>query len=173
MTEFKLLGMIAALFFGDPTAEMNSELQAIDSMVVPQIAPVPEFTAGTPVSYEVKELRNPFIRASLHREMKLYAPKRVVVNEARAKQPLELYALESLKMIGVVKKSANYDAMILSPNGQVQVVRVGDYLGQNHGRVTKIESDSMVIAEAIPDGDNGYIEHSRTMVVVEKQADGI
>lgn len=172
MTELKLLGMIAALFFGDPVHEADKQLVNIDATPVPAIAPIPQFTKGEVAVYDVKDLRNPFLRASLHRDMKLHVPKKVYVNPNRLKQPLEAYPLDQLTLIGVIKKSRNYDAMIISPDGKVQVVKVGDYLGENHGRVTKVSDDSMVVAEAIPDGMNGYIEYSRTVYVSDKKDQG-
>lgn len=168
MTEFKLLGVVAALFFGDPVSDANTQIASVNATPVPAIAPIPEFTKGEVATYDVKELRNPFLRASLHRDMKLYVPKKVYLNPNRIKQPLEAFALENLTLIGVIKKSSNYDAMIISPDNKVQVVRVGDYLGENHGRVTKVNANSMVVAEAIPDGLNGYVEYSRTVPIAQR-----
>lgn len=169
MTEFKLLGLVAALFFGNPVSDADQQIAKINATPVPAIAPIPQFTKGEAAVYDVKDLRSPFLRASLHREMKMYAPRKVYINPNRKKQPLEAWPLDQLILIGVVKKSSTYDAMIVSPDNRLQVVRVGDYLGENYGRVTKVNANSIVVAEAIPDGLNGYIEHVRTMTVVEKR----
>ena len=55
----------------------------------------------------------------------------------RRKEPLEAYPLDSMSMVGSVAKQAQPFALLRVDNLLYQV-KLGDYLGQNYGRITKI-----------------------------------
>lgn len=152
---------------GDPVAEVDQQLEAYKNASVAKIEPIPSFAGDEPANYEVKTLRSPFTPRSVHQHLKDFKPRYVKLDLNRKKYPLEQFSLDSLKMHGVLSKGGKLDAMIQTPNGDFTVVRVGEYIGQNHGHITKITEDGMDIVEAIPDGLGNHVERLYQFVKVE------
>ena len=50
----------------------------------------------------------------------------------------------------------------------VHRVKVGDYLGRNHGRITGIEENRVDVVEIVPDGEGGWLERPRTLSLAER-----
>ena len=105
--------------------------------------------------------------SSLAAELKIMAGKRVYPNFNRQPQPLESYALEALNMKGSMRGKQNDTiALIQTPDGQIERVQVGSYLGMNQGRVVKISPTQIDLIEIVPDGREGYVERPRTLVLI-------
>lgn len=165
---FLAAALLSVLVTGcaDPEAEVDQAMNAAKAVIPPKIEPIPSFYEKRVALYEVANLRTPFISHEVYSRVKNYVPKRIVINEHRTKQPLEQFALESLLFSGVLSKGAKLDAMIQTPDGDMKVVRVGNYMGQNHGRVKEITKESMTVVEAIEDGSDGYVESIKILPVV-------
>ena len=141
-------------------AEIRNE-PALPIEPAPVFAPVPLF------NYAAHQLKSPFMPSSLAAELKIMAGKRVYPNFNRQPQPLESYALESLNMKGSMRgKGNNTIALVLTPDGQVERVQVGSYVGVNQGRITKISPTQIDLVEIVPDGRDGYVERPRTLVLI-------
>jgi type IV pilus assembly protein PilP len=105
--------------------------------------------------------------SSLAAELKIMAGKRVYPNFARQPQPLESYALESLNMKGSMRsQSGQILALIQTPDGEIERVQVGSFMGMNQGRIVKITPTQIDLIEIIPDGREGYVERPRSMVLI-------
>ena len=57
-------------------------------------------------------------------------------------------------------------ALIQTPDGQIERVQVGSYLGMNQGRIVKISPTQIDLVEIVPDGREGYVERPRTLVLI-------
>lgn len=82
----------------------------------------------------------------------------VGVDVTRSRQTLEGYALNTLGYRGRIELDGRISALILSPDGVVHTVQVGNYLGQNHGRITHIDHHEVVVKEAILQEDGRHYE---------------
>ncbi|MBP6190513.1 MAG: pilus assembly protein PilP [Acinetobacter sp.] len=141
-------------------AEIRNE-PALPIEPAPVFAPVPLF------NYAAHQLKSPFMPSSLAAELKIMSGKQVYPNFNRQPQPLESYALESLNMKGSMRgKGNNTIALVQTPDGQVERVQVGSYLGVNQGRITKISPTQIDLVEIVPDGRDGYVERPRTLVLI-------
>ena len=81
------------------------------------------------------------------------AGKRVYPNLSRQLQPLESYPLETLTMKGSMRNQAGQIlALIQTPDGEVERIQRGSYMGLNHGRVIGITPTQINLIEIIPDG---------------------
>ena len=141
-------------------AEIRNE-PALPIEPAPVFAPVPLF------NYAAHQLKSPFMPSSLAAELKIMAGKQVYPNFNRQPQPLESYALESLNMKGSMRgKGNNTIALVQTPDGQVERVQVGSYVGVNQGRITKISPTQIDLVEIVPDGRDGYVERPRTLVLI-------
>ncbi|MEO5811184.1 MAG: pilus assembly protein PilP [Rhodanobacter sp.] len=86
----------------------------------------------------------------------------------RAKQPLEMFALDSLKMVGTVGAGANTQALIKDPQSVIHRVRVGEYLGQNYGHVTVVSDGHIDLVEMVSNGSGGWMERPASIALSEK-----
>ncbi|NUE65726.1 pilus assembly protein PilP [Snodgrassella sp. ESL0253] len=69
----------------------------------------------------------------------------------RPRQILENYSLDELHYVGLIKTAGKAPSAFIAVNGHVYTVNLGNYLGQNYGRVTAITPDEIVISELVED----------------------
>jgi type IV pilus assembly protein PilP len=50
----------------------------------------------------------------------------------------------------------------------VHRVKVGDYLGRNHGRIVAIDEARVDVVEIVPDGEGGWLERPRSLALKER-----
>ena len=87
----------------------------------------------------------------------------------RKKQPLEQFSLDNLTMQGTLGEGVGLWALILSQEGEVYRVSVGQYMGLNHGRVTKINPDSIELLEYVPDGSGCWTKRTTKLNILVAQ----
>lgn len=148
------------------TEQVEVKMQEIRNQQPLPVEPPPEFTPVPSYSYAGYQIKSPFIPTSLDSELKVMAGKRVYPNLSRPLQPLENYALEALIMKGTMRNTAgNIVALIRTPDGELERVESGSYMGQNHGRIVKITPNQIDLLEIVPDGQDGYIERPRILIL--------
>ena len=80
---------------------------------------------------------------------KVYHPDAITVNTKRTLEYLESFPLSGLKMTGVVGNGKAWLALIQTPDGDIVMAKVGDYIGENFGRITQISKSSIVVKQAV------------------------
>lgn len=85
----------------------------------------------------------------------------------RRKEPLEAYPLDSMAMVGSVAKKGQPYALLKVDNLLYQV-KVGDYLGQNYGKITRITETDISLREIVQDAAGEWIERSSSLQLQEK-----
>lgn len=80
----------------------------------------------------------------------------------RARELLENYSLENLNFVGSIGSSQNLSALI-EVDGHVYTVKPGNYVGQNHGRISKITPDTLEIIEVVEDADGNWVNRPATL----------
>jgi type IV pilus assembly protein PilP len=85
----------------------------------------------------------------------------------RRKEPLEAYPLDSMAMVGSVAKKGQPYALLKVDNLLYQV-KVGDYLGQNYGKITKITETEISLREIVQDAAGEWIERPSSLQLQEK-----
>lgn len=111
------------------------------------VEPIPEFKVPKQYNYpENEKRRSPFtpVREEKNEDVDLNAP-----DQTRPKQPLENFALDSLKFVGTLDDSQARWGLIQAPNGRIFRVKVGDYMGKNYGRILNLTDESLKLEETI------------------------
>ena len=85
----------------------------------------------------------------------------------RRKEPLEAYPLDSMTMVGSVLKQGHPYALLKVDNLLYQV-KLGDYLGQNYGKITKITETDISLREIVQDAAGEWIERTGSLQLQEK-----
>lgn len=103
---------------------------------------------------------------------KTYYPNAITVDTKRARDYLESFSLDSLKMTGVVGDGQDWRALIQTPDGNIIMVKTGDYIGENFGRVMQIHKSGITIRQAMKVEDNIYIPKTIVMPVTTSATKG-
>ena len=129
------------------------------------IQPIPTFKAYEAFAYSATALRSPFDRPIEVREIaQLQAVAAIKPDENRAKEFLEQFTFDSLRMVGTLERGQDDWTLIKDPRGGVHRVRVGSFLGRHHGKVVDMDDTFVAVVEIVSDGtQDGWVERPRTI----------
>ncbi len=85
----------------------------------------------------------------------------------RRQEYLEEFPLDTLSMKGTITLEGVAFALIRDTEGVIHRVREGNYLGQNHGEVTRVSEERVILTELVPDG-MGWRERSAEIALAER-----
>jgi type IV pilus assembly protein PilP len=85
----------------------------------------------------------------------------------RRREPLESYPLDALTMVGSVGRAGQQTALLRVDN-LLHQVKVGDYMGQNYGKITKITETEITLREIVQDTVGEWIERTVTIQLQER-----
>ncbi|ABM96063.1 pilus assembly protein PilP [Methylibium petroleiphilum] len=169
-----LMSAMAALMLLSACGAEQEELQSwMDQQrreVRPSIAPLSPPKRFDPQPYEQARAVEPFSSQKLAVALKQEArqPNSLLAGEMnRRKEPLEAYPLDSMSMVGSVSKQGRQFALLRVDNLLYQV-KVGDYLGQNYGKITKISETEVGVREVVQDAAGEWIERPSALQLQEK-----
>ena len=108
------------------------------------IEPIPKINLKPVAKYAMERHKDPFERIVKQNLSNNMAP-----DLTRRKEPLENYSLDSLKMVGIIRSANQIWAILLTPDGLVYQVTVGNYIGQNYGRISKINEEQINLTEKV------------------------
>jgi type IV pilus assembly protein PilP len=85
----------------------------------------------------------------------------------RNREELESYPLDGLRMMGTLEKNEQFWGILRDPDAIIHRVQVGNYIGQNHGKITSITEDRIELLEIVPDGQGGWEERNAQIALAE------
>jgi type IV pilus assembly protein PilP len=130
------------------------------------IPPLPVIKTFETFTYQDQDKRDPFSPSPSEEQATTTSGPRP--NQNRPKQPLEMFALDSLKMVGTIGTGGQMEALIQDPDGVIHRVTINEYMGQNYGRVTKVAPDRVDLVELVPNGNGGWMERPASIALGEK-----
>lgn len=176
-----IIGIYILLFMAGCVSSDISDLEAYVSEVMARpgghIKPLPEIKPYEAYTYQSAQAnaRDPFqlfykkaeqvadqaVDDGLTEEME-----REIRN--RNREELERFELDSLRMVGTLENPDENWGIILDPDGTVHRVKVGNYLGQNIGKITNIFEDRIELREIIQDSRGRWEERQAAIALVEE-----
>lgn len=131
------------------------------------IQPLPVIKTFETFTYADQDRRDPFSpsTAELDNSAAASGPR---PDANRAKEPLELFALDSLKMVGTVGAGASMEVLVKDPGGVIHRVHAGEYMGQNYGHITAISEDHIDLVELVSNGNGGWMERPASVALDAK-----
>jgi type IV pilus assembly protein PilP len=139
--------------------------------VRPNVTPLSPPKRFDPQPYEQAAAVEPFSTQKLTVALKqeARAPSSLYAGEVnRRKEPLEAYPLDSMAMVGSVARGGRPTALLKVDNLLYQV-KVGDYLGQNFGKVMAISETEVTLREVVQDSAGEWIERPAALQLQEKR----
>lgn len=135
---------------------LKTERAAPKPPAKPLQAPLP----FTPLVYGVAQQQDPFGKAAFDRYLATNVPSAnptlVAPELARRKQALEAFALESIALVGTLSKAGKRVALVRA-EGTLHQVAVGNYLGKNFGKITKVDDSGLVLREIAQDATGEWV----------------
>lgn len=125
------------------------------------IEPIPEMRTFASHEYPA-DLRDPFRPPQQVATGGSHGPR---PDPQRPREPLERFALDSLRMMGTLERDNTLWGLVRDTEGRVHRVRAGNFLGRNHGRVTQINETTIAVRELIPDGHGGWLEREAGLAI--------
>jgi type IV pilus assembly protein PilP len=122
-----------------------------------------------PQAYTGSDGAEPFSAQKLAGALKQEArqPNSAVAAELnRRKEPLEAFPLDSMSMVGSVNRKGEPYAL-LKVDSLLYQVKVGEYLGQNYGKISKITETEITLREIVQDAAGEWIERPTTLQLQE------
>jgi len=139
----------------------------------PHVQPIPEPKKFLPQAYTQDAAIEPFSNQKLVQAFKKEASQ-VNSNAAlvapelnRRKEPLESFPLDSVSMVGSLLRGTQPVALVRIDN-LIYQVRLGSYLGQNYGKVTRISETEIALREIVQDASGEWTERSALLQLQER-----
>ncbi len=85
----------------------------------------------------------------------------------RHREELEEFPLDNLKMVGYVYLNNTAYAVISAPDGKLRHVRIGNYMGQNFGKITDITETEVKLKEMVQDSAGDWTERVSSLQLME------
>lgn len=158
--------------FGPEQDELASWMQQERNSIKPAVKPLPEPTKFEPYSYGGERFVEPFSNEKLASILKsgqsLPAEKSALIEPElnRRKQPLEAFPLDTMVMVGSLNRAGKLVGLVKVDSLLYQVTP-GNYLGQNFGRILKVEESQIVLREIVQDAAGEWIERPAALQLQE------
>ena len=147
--------------------DLHSFVNEVKSRKAGRITPLPEIKPIETFLYTASNERNPFA-FSLEEEPETASElpsNGIRPDTLRRKEELEDFPLDSLRMVGTLEQYEITWGLIRSQEGTIYRIQPGNYMGQNHGRITQISENRIELIEIIP-GGQGYIERPAALSLI-------
>jgi type IV pilus assembly protein PilP len=142
------------------------------AQVKPTVPPITEPKKFTPQAYTEGTAVEPFdmqkLTQALRRDSSQPTTSALIAPElTRRKEALEAFPLDSMAMVGSLNRNGQPVALV-SVDKLLYQVRVGNYLGLNYGRITRISETELALREIVQDAAGEWIERVATLQLQER-----
>lgn len=135
------------------------------------IKPLPEIKVVEPFIFKPEDLRDPFkpLKPAELAEDDANSTKSTGIkpDTTRRKEELEAFPLESLKMVGTINTKSGLWGLIRATDKTIYRVRVGNYMGQNYGKIIRMGTDKIELMEILQDKPGVWHEQPISISIVE------
>ncbi|MBI5562588.1 MAG: pilus assembly protein PilP [Deltaproteobacteria bacterium] len=136
--------------------------KAVGTKAVQKEAPKPQEEAPKPVEAVVKPdepLKNPFLSYILIKKEAMEEMKVI-------KGPLECCELAAFKVAAAVVAGNKSYALVSGPDNKRYIVRAGDKMGVNNGKITAIDTEGITVREQTKDAEGNIAASTDTMLKI-------
>ena len=168
----KTLGLLTVLLTGCSDAPEN-DLRVWTSEIRRQSHPVPVELLPRPVledfQYQASGRLDPFditkISAALVAELNTTG---LQPDTRRSREPLESFPLDSLRLVGSIRRQGQVVALV-EADKMIHQVHLGSHLGPDMGKVIAISEGAIEIEEVVQDVGNTWAKRRARLVLQEKR----
>jgi type IV pilus assembly protein PilP len=156
--------------------ELRQWMAEVRQQVRPAVEPVSPPKEFTPFAYDARVVIDPFdaqkVAAAVSRQQQVRATASAIrPNLERRREALENFPLDEIKMVGSLRQS-NANVALLQGGGATHMARVGNYVGQNFGLITRISENEVQIKEIVQDAAGEWVERPAKLELQEAARTG-
>lgn len=144
----------------DDVVQFVKETKEKKSKYISKTPGIPEMPS---FKYTAFEFRDPFVPYSTPSAEVGVASYQGGPDLRRSREALEAFPLDSLQMVGTIEQDGIFFALIKNAAGNIFRASVGNYLGQNSGKIEKINAREIAVKEWLSNGKGGWKEHVVTI----------
>ncbi|MDF1588620.1 MAG: pilus assembly protein PilP [Gammaproteobacteria bacterium] len=150
--------------------DLASYVASVKAQQRPDIEPMPVMKAYEKFSYSASDLRSPFVKtvveAPTDEQTTPIVDNGIHPDKNRLKEALESYSLSELQFVGTLGRDVSW-ALIRASDGVIHRVKVGNYMGQNHGQILSVTESELTLKEIVSDGRGAYIERESSLTIAD------
>ena len=135
----------------------------------PEIEPLPEIRPYKGFEYSASEEQDPFNFQNIISDRGGAAVSGFSPDANRRKEPLEQYPLDALKLVGTMTQKNQPWVIVQTSEGTAHRATLGNYMGQNDGKIKQIIPDEqlVVLAELVIDAKGVWVTREVEITIDE------
>ncbi len=158
------LVVVAGCGVDDDLADIREFMARVQTDQEAQVHSSTQSTANERFVYRHGGRRSPFSPSAGWRGREGGSPvASAIAGEAAPRPFLQRYPLGRIAMVGTMNRGFSRYALVRVDGGEVHRVGVGDYLGEERGRIRKIEPRALHLVASAPDGEGGRVQRPYTI----------
>jgi type IV pilus assembly protein PilP len=146
--------------------EMQTYIDTTKAKPGQPIDPLPEVRPPPSFVYEAGDRRSPFV-ADVPQRNAANPGGGIGPDPGRPREFLEQVPLDALTMVGTLSNANGAFGLVVDSQGLVHRVTVGNYMGQNHGRIMNITEAEIFLDEIVTDGLGGYYSRPASIGLID------
>ena len=148
-------------------ADLEAYIADVDARPGGRVEALPVIRPYESFSYDAYDLRSPFTPDSPLGPAS-EGSNGLRPDSRRTREYLEQFPLDTLQMVGTLTHEGHYFGLLQASDSLIHRVQIGNYAGQNDGRILEIDETEIQIIEIIPDGIGGYMERTASIGLGEE-----
>lgn len=149
---------------GDDMSDLREFMEQAGRDSQEKMEPLPQVRMAEAFAYDPEGLTDPFAARNLQPARSGGGP---APDMSRPKEPLELFPLDGLRMVGTLSRQGQLYALVRTPENTLYRVKRGDRIGQNFGVITAITDTAIEIRETVQDGVGDWTQTSTSLPLQE------
>jgi type IV pilus assembly protein PilP len=162
-----LLGLLVAGCQQKEKENLSQFVADAGKMKPKEIEPLPNIKPVEVFAYSADEFAEPFNEENLKPRQVVSARSGAGPDTNRRREPLENYPLDSLTMVGTLFRENERRVVIKTPEGAVQTAVVGNYIGQNYGKIEAIDENEVVVKEQVLNSAGTWVGRDASIKVAQ------
>jgi type IV pilus assembly protein PilP len=176
----RMLGVFGAVFLvltlGGCADQSMSDLERFvaekNARKAGKIDPLPPIRPYNVKTYEAGEQKDPFqpfFEAEPKQIEDAIADNGIKPDFNRISEELEQYPLDALRMVGTLEQEEGVWGIVQAPDNTIHRVTIGNYVGQNHGKIIDVQEYEIQLVEIIQDARGRWTERDAGMALAEQE----
>lgn len=131
---------------------------------------IPEPKRFVPFRYEARTDIDPFSDAKLQVALARFSDRNkggIKPDLNRRREPLESFPLDTIRLVGHLNRASTGPVALLEADKVIFQVKVGSYLGQHFGRITRISETEVGLKELVQDAAGDWVERDTSLALQE------
>jgi len=162
-----LMGVLSACV-SEEFDDLKSYVSKVKSKPAAPIEPMPVIKSYEAFNYNAAGLRNPFEKLDEPQVAKeMVSAEGPGPDLERGKEELEAYPLDTLRMVGTLSKKGELWGLVKASDGVIHRVQVGNYLGQNFGKIVGVQDHQIDLEEWVATTSGKWRKREASLALVE------